>query len=155
PGAARRARRQLVRVVDHGARRLPSRSVRRAGRARRAVARIPDGARDRLPVRSERDVMARARFTADATRTVRALALRALGLVVAGCGAPNVPLAPPRAQAVVNLTSDAPAPALVDRVRIVVLDHAFRPACAACVLERAIDANTRWPLSFGVVPAAD
>lgn len=79
--------------------------------------------------------------------------MRALWILagLSACGGEHV--AAPRAQALIYIDTDAPAPRLVNRLRITVLNESLQPRCSACVREVALDAQTQWPLSFGIAPA--
>jgi formylglycine-generating enzyme required for sulfatase activity len=69
-----------------------------------------------------------------------------------GCQEP----APPRAQAIVWVDTDAPAPRMVDRLRIELIDAiTFEPACDDCLYVVALDESTQWPVSFAVTPPED
>lgn len=74
-------------------------------------------------------------------------------MLLALLAACSQPVAPPRAQALVYLDSNAPIPRLLNRLRITVLDETLAPRCSACVHEVAIDSNTTFPLSFGIEPS--
>jgi formylglycine-generating enzyme required for sulfatase activity len=75
-----------------------------------------------------------------------------LALMLAACSGERA--APPRAQALVHIDTDAPVPRLANRLRITILNEALEPRCSACVHEVSIDDKTTWPLSFGVEPGA-
>ncbi len=79
--------------------------------------------------------------------SVRSLSSLFFAVIVSAC-------APPRDQFVVAIDTDAPAPRLVNRLRLEIMvvgdDGKPRLACEACAREVAIDADTVWPMSFGV-----
>jgi formylglycine-generating enzyme required for sulfatase activity len=63
--------------------------------------------------------------------------------------------APPRAQALVLVDTDAPVPRLMSRLILTVLDENLAPLCEGCRRELALDERTAWPVSFGVPAPPD
>jgi len=81
---------------------------------------------------------------------VRVRTLIASGLLFVACD----DVAPPRGQWVVTLATDAPIPALGDRVLVEIYDDdGF--ACSSCRRAFGTADASRWPLSFGVAADSD
>jgi formylglycine-generating enzyme required for sulfatase activity len=71
----------------------------------------------------------------------------ALASVVCGCGASD---APPRPQWLVEVSTDAPVPALADRLLVEVLTENGQIACPSCRREAVLAEQDAWPASFGI-----
>lgn len=83
---------------------------------------------------------------------MRRAALAALVLGAVACGDSE---APPRAQWVVTITTDAPPPPFFDRMLVEVLDDTGALACGAgCRRSFAITSDTVWPFELGVTASS-